>query len=30
MCGSRNAFVAVFLASALSYELLARCDTMEG
>lgn len=28
--GSRNAFAAVFVASAASYELLARCDTMEG
>ena len=28
-CGSRNAFAAVFLASAVSYELLARCDTIE-
>lgn len=28
--GSRNAFAAVFIASAASYELLARCETMEG
>ena len=29
-CGARNTFAAVFLASALSYEMLARCSTMHG